>query len=619
MSSSNFLLQLQEKSSNRREELLLRLRSNPQGFEWCQQHSQLADDIWRDIHREMVKKFPECSPIAIVATGGYGRQELSPGSDIDVSLVPLKEEKGLEEALRWVFRAADQVIRSGLGLRLSYTYRLPADIPGLDPVTISNLLDLRLIAGSPEPSRRLEEVLVENLPDAEFILQKLEERQRDMANSNETPFVVEPNLKLGAGGLRCFHTSNWIGIALGERNRHMNPQVDKILTARNLLHLVSSRQQDVLNRARREEIAEILGTEPNDFGSQLADSLSANHSDYLAGLRRIHENRFDIGKIAKSVRGELRIDNGSPADQAGIAVDIATRLGLIIPENISAITEESSPEALTALTCEETIRNLHKSGVLNRLIPPLAACTSLMPGDASHKYTVYEHTLQAVRLWDRIDTHPSLGEIRYQIKESDCMMLAILLHDVGKAVTGRPHSESGEEIAAHLCRTWKLDFGRADLVTWLVKEHLTMSKFIRMRDVMHPDTANEFASIVQDEQRLAMLTILTYCDVNAVNSELWTPMQEQFLLELYSRTLSIVKSSSIEIHDESFVKRRMLRHLKNSEFPESELAKFLDSLPTHYLLSTDSDSAAIHFEYAKQAHSGQITVSFDDQPQLGNY
>lgn len=616
MNASDQIVKLQLDSATKRDSHLQNLVSSPRGFDWCREHSNLADNIWRELHLIMRQLHPDCPPIAIIATGGYGRQELAPYSDIDVSIIPLTEGKGLEDALRWIFRAADQVIRTGLGCRLSYTYRLPADVPGLDPVTLSNLLDLRLVTGSPEPSRILEQVLLQTLPDAEFILHKIDERKRDMLATNETPLVVEPNLKYGAGGLRCFHTYNWIGIALGERYEGYSPEMDKLLLARNLLHLVSGRQNDVLSRTRLKEISEILNTEPELLGSELAECLLKNHNFYNFGLRRIHENRFDIGRTARSVRGELRIDHNSPADQAAIAVDIATRLGLIIPEENADVTEESSPTALHALSGEKTIRNLLKSGVLNRLIPPLANCVTLMPADESHKYTVYEHTLVAIQLWEQVHKQPDLAEIHFQIKDSECMVLALLLHDVGKSIQGRPHSESGAEIAEQICRTWKLDSGRASLIVWLVKEHLTMSKFIRMRDIMHPETASEFAAIVQDEQRLAMLTILTYCDVNAVNPEIWTPMQQQLLIELFRKTLHILQSNSNESQDEQVVRRKILRNLQRTHLSDKELEPFLDSLPAHYLLSTDSETTALHFEYVQQAKTGEIVVAFQDYPKL---
>lgn len=613
----DFLSTLEAEVALRRLSLLEHLRAQPSGAAWCRLHTSLADSVWRSLYAEMVSRFPECPPVAILATGGYGRQEMSPHSDIDVSLVPLAEGPILDSAVRWVFKAADQIVRSSLGLRLAYVYRLPADVPGLDPVTLSNLLDMRLVAGSPEPSRRLEEALWIDLPSAEFVLHKIEERHRDMATTHTTPLVVEPNLKLGAGGLRCFHSLNWIGQAIGERAKPTTQDVDYLLQIRNLLHLVSDRQNDNLTRLRRQEISEVLGIDSRELGSQVAESMVSNHDEYLLGLRRIHESRFFIGSVGRAVRGELRIEPGCPADQAAVAVDIATRLGLIVPENEAAVTDPTSPLALTALTGEATIRNLARSGVMRKLIPELAACQTLMPSDESHRYTVYEHTLVAIRYLEKLDTNTALGQINLQIASPECLVLAILLHDVGKADSQRHHSESGAEMARKICDLWRMDQNRADLVVWLVREHLLMSKFIRMRDVMQPDTAKEFAEIVGSEQKLHMLTVLTYVDVNAVAPDLWTPVQEQFLLELYARTLSILRSQSDSPIDESSVRRQILRKLKKSDIPQEKMEVFLNSLPAHYVLSTDSETAAVHFGFMQQAISGQTVVSFHHQHALG--
>ena len=616
--NGDILGDLQRSVQKDRNLLLEELIQDPSGTVWCRKHTNLADQVWRLLLREMHRLYPDCPPVSVAATGGYGRQELSPHSDIDITLVPAAEDGNLDQAIKWLFKAADQVIRNALGLRLAYVYRTASEIPGLDPVSLSNLLDLRLVAGSPEPTRKLEETLWHEFPSGPFILAKLEERQRDFESTHTSPMVVEPNIKSGAGGLRCFHTANWIGQAFGERPIPPDHNVEHILLVRNLLHFVAERQQDHLNRNRREQVADLLGQDPYDFGASLSVSLHANHEHYLESIQRIHEARFSITQGAKAVRGELRLEAGCTTTDAAIAVDTATRLNLIIPNETPAVTHENDPTVLSAFHGgEESIRNLSRSGVLAALLPEFEACKTLMPRDASHRFTVYEHTLVALRNYESIEPNSPIGEISSRIKDVELLVLAILLHDAGKNIPDRDHSESGAEIAKNVCQRWGLDKKRSRMVVWLIKEHLTMSKFMRMRDVMHPDTAQEFAAEIKDDQLLHMLTILTYVDVKAVNYEIWTPVQEQLLIELHARTWAILRSKDPTTPHEDVVRKQLVRRQHHSEVSDEDFAEFLDSLPAHYVLSTDSKTALDHYILAQHAKEGDVEITFKDDNRLG--
>lgn len=619
MTPENGLLSgLQAETQAKRLALLQSLENKPTGFEWCRRHAQVADELWRILWQEMVRLHPDCPPVSILATGGYGRQELSPASDIDVTLVPLYENSRLDAAVKWLFKAADQVVRDGLGLRMAYVYRMPTEVAGLDPVSLTNLLDMREVAGSPEPARNLEEALWAEFPAAQFVLDKIDERNRDEESTHSTPLVVEPNIKHGAGGLRSFHTANWIGQAVGQRSRPVTPQVDELLLVRNLLHHVSGRQNDVLTRQRREEVARLLRLHPLELGSRIAEVMDSIHEEYQEGLGRIRESRFSITSGARAVRGELRIDPGCSVTQAALAVDIATRLGLEIPPDHAPLDPVADPLIIASLTGgEPTVRNLDRSGVLQVMLPEFAHCKTLMPTDAAHVYTVYEHTLRAIRTLFEIPVESPFDPILKALKEPELLTLALLLHDTGKADPTRPHSEIGHETALDVCQRWGLDAQRTDTVAWLVLQHLTMSKFVRMRDVMHPDTVQEFATLVQDEQKLHLLTLLTYCDVSSVDSNLWTPVQQELLLTLHHRTLAVLQSHESLAADEDLVIQRMVKKRKDPKIPDEAYAAFLNSLPAHYVLSTDNATAQAHYELAENARQGEFQVLFRDDFRLG--
>ncbi len=599
-----------------RSALLGELRESPSGSAWARRHAGLADLAWGEIVAECLAKFPSAQGLSVVATGSYGRSELCPHSDLDVSLLPGTEGEQTAEAVKWMYHRATAVFTE-IGLRLAYTYRLPSDVDGLDMLSRTSLLDARFVAGDEGAYSVLVQASAEGFPTAEFVGSKLEERRRELAKHNATPLVVEPNLKLGAGGLKDHTLLAWLVAAIGGDAPRMDEAYETILMSRNLLHLAAGHQIDTLNRNRREEIAAVLGYQPREFGSILAGSLDANHGKYCQALSLVRTGTFPVAPGCRSVGGVLQVDAGTSAPHVAAAISIGTKLGLELPGRETEVTPDPTPRSIPALAAGEAVlRNLSACGVLDVLMPELAACRTLMPSDASHTYTVYEHTLQAVRTIDELCPNSPLGVIREGIGDWQAVTVALLLHDVGKSVEGRPHSESGEEMAGTACKRFGFNASRTEFVKWLVRNHLEMSKVIRLRDVMNAETAVEFARFIGDEARLDALTLLTWADVNAVSPLAWSPVQETFLLELHARTSQVLRQSSGDV-DEEAVRRRLRRGLRDSLASAEEIEGFVDSMPPHYVLSTPPETARIHFGAHSKALEGETVVLFDDFADLG--
>lgn len=589
------------------------LLAHPSGRAWCRRHAAMADRALQDLHRELVEHFPRTPALSLVATGGYGRNELSPGSDVDLTIVPLDEaEPELDAAVRWLFRRIHETFETDLGLAVGYAYRLVSDVPGLDAVTRTALMDARLVAGPPEPFERLMEELWVAPPVGDFLLAKLQEREQEMARHNDTPLAVEPELKLGAGGLRCHCAANWIRRAIGKRPLASTSAYEHILMMRNLLHATAGKRVDFFSRPRQEQLSDLLQLDMFEMCGKLAEALEANHEDFTRAVQDIHRSRFSIAAGARAERGTLRIANDTPACQAALAVSMAVRLGMPVGNRRVRCSEVTNgPLAMAAVARgEPTLRALDRCGALEALLPELMRCRYLLPSDPSHSYTVFEHTLRAVRNLDQ--PAPYLEPLMAQIAQPSILYLATLLHDCGKAVRGAPHSQTGADLAAKLCQRWNLPSQTGETVEWLVREHLTMARFIQMRDVAHPKTAHEFAQRVQDVDRLRMLTVLTWADTDSVGPGTWSPVHEACLIELYEKTLAVLESSRpgdlASAEDTAAVRRHLLRSADAGAVPEDVLNAFLDSLPAHYLLTTAPDVVQTHFHLAQAALSGEASI-----------
>lgn len=609
-----------ESVADDRVKLIERLRVRPEGLDWCVEHTRLIDRLISAVYDSVASTYHDLPPLAVIATGGYGRSELAPFSDADLTVVPLDEaHPKIELAVRDLFRDL-HVAFATVRLNVGYAYRLVNDAPGLDAKTRTGLIDSRLVAGSDEPYQALMRLFRDTFPVGQFLISKIKERESFFRKTNDTPLVVEPDLKEGAGGLRSFHCANWFRIATDERPGRPTKAYDEMMRMRNLLHVVSGKCQDHLTRQRQAEIADLVGCDVYQMLSSLAAAGLELHADYQHAFERLSESRYPISAGVIALHGEARIAGTATVSEAAAGIAIATQLKL----HVSDIPAGTSPgidgaEATFAMaTGERTIRNLDRSGVLKTLLPELDACKTLMPNDTAHMFTVFEHTLRVVRNLDSLgEGNGFLSEVFGEVGDREILYLAALLHDVGKAERSLPHSEAGEKMVYDVGKRWNLARATTDETAWLVREHLTMAKFVRMRDVMQPQTALDLAEIVKTSERLNMLTVLTWADISAVSGDAWSPVQESLLRELYVRTLSALEGEHQAAPDPALYRRRLLKELRSESIPENEVQAFLESLPAHYLVSTPPDLVRLHVRYERQAREGQPTIELDHQPEIG--
>lgn len=266
---------------------------------------------------------------------------------------------------------------------------------------------------------------------------------------------------------------------------------------------------------------------------------------------------------------------------------------------------------------EPTLRNLDRSGVLGNLLPELEACRHLVRDDGVHEYSVYEHTFRVVRAIDGMESGTFLGDVKDSIPDRAPLYLAALLHDVGKRIDVPRHAEIGEQMARKVAERLQLEASLAESVAWLVRNHLVMARFLRLRDLNDAATYEEFAALVKDPVHLALLTVLTAADIQAVSANTYTPAQDSFLRVLYEGTLEVLSASGGGVQwqrDTAEDRRLLLRQLtRRTEDPEA-IRAFVNSLPAYYIGTTKAEVVRLHFEYVRRAESGQVTI--DITPRL---
>ena len=220
--------------------------------------------------------FPE--GLCLVATGGFGRGELFPHSDVDVLLL-LPDAARVEDDP--VLKAKVENFISNCwdsGLEIGASVRTVADCmeeAAKDITVQTSLLDCRLLAGPASHFARLQSALAAVLdPKAFFVAKTLEMRQRHNKFDN-TPYSLEPNCKESPGGLRDLQVILWVASAAGlgktwddlaksglatafeVRQIKANEAMLSLIRAR--LHLVSGRREDRLVFDLQTAVAESFG------------------------------------------------------------------------------------------------------------------------------------------------------------------------------------------------------------------------------------------------------------------------------------------------------------------------------------------------------------------------
>ncbi len=281
----------------------------PQGLRVCRALSEATDlAIQRLFQLALPEEGPERDAtrplISVVATGGYGRRELCPQSDSDVTFIVAEEEDAtLDATVRRMFLSLMEVFGQRLGLKVGYAYRTRSDAAQLDHQSQTALLDMRVLAGSHGLADSFRQEFFRHIWPAAFVRQKVAERRMLWEKHGGTIYRIEPEVREGPGGLRDLHLTEWLAAVsfpstrgdvwrqlqrLGAVSHKDTVQVtaarDFLLTVRSFMHWSTGRPADGLIRERQEDLAVALGYQDDDHASRVERFMEA----YYAHAENIH-------------------------------------------------------------------------------------------------------------------------------------------------------------------------------------------------------------------------------------------------------------------------------------------------------------------------------------------
>jgi [protein-PII] uridylyltransferase len=424
-----------------------------------------------------------------------------------------------------------------------------------------------------------------------------------------------------------------------------------LLRLRTDLHYATGRATDILHMNLQEQIAERLNYSPRN-GQLRSETLMREYYEHTRNIFRVTERiteQFVSGYVTSRTRSLfsflplMRPDKvpigdfffvrnnqlyperrdlfrKDPEQMMGAfqltqerALDLSPELADLLSRSLGQVTRtyqyaRGPREIFKAILSRKgevgrILRMMHQVDFLGRYIPEFGQLTCLVQHEFLHRYTADEHTLVCIDKLDALATtdDPKLIAYRRIFEELDdpfVLYLTLLLHDSGKAVGARRHSEASALFAQRVATRLQLSSEQRKSLILLVDHHLTLSMIAQQRNLDDPATVAELASVVKNQINLNALMLLTLADGQGTSAEAWSDWKESLVWQLFhdtSRYLADRKS----YYEQTRIERESLQiAVAENLSPDyaDEIDAHFDFMPDNYFRGSDVPEIVEHLK-----------------------
>ncbi len=612
------------------------------------EHSRLIDRTLRGLWRA----HRPSEDMALVATGGYGRSELFPCSDVDVLVLLSGEPTGevRERLERLVGMFWD------IGLEIGHSVRSVdacVELAQSDITIETSLLEARLLAGNGGLFRRLARAIDRIVDPGEFLKAKKLEQEQRHAKHRDTPFALEPNLKEAPGGLRDLQVIRWIAQACGIGSRWRNlagrgllQRGEALRLARHeaalhdlriRLHYLAGRREDRLAFDYQDALARQCGyaVRPSRRASEqlmqdyyrhakaitqlntiLLQNLQARFAPEPAAAPRVLNERFQARGTLLEARREDLFEREPHAilesfllmqqhgDLRGMSAATLRALWRARRRLDARLRRDPLARLLFVQILQQRrgivheFRRMNQYDVLGGYMPEFGRIVGQMQHDLYHAYTVDQHILMVLRNLRRFSMpefaheFPLCSQLMTGFERHWLLYVAALFHDIAKG-RGGDHSTLGTTDARRFCRRHGLSKDDTDLVAFLVEHHLNMSSVAQKQDLDDPEVTRAFAATVGSERRLIALYLLTVADIRGTSPRVWNAWKAKLLEDLFRIARSILAGEAPALDTAEAEKQaEAARLLRLYALSDAVKERFWAELDTAYLLRHDAQEIA---------------------------
>lgn len=639
----------------------------PLGSAWCRSWTERIDDV-------LSSCLGEASGVAVVGLGSYARRELAPASDVDVLLLhdgwATAELEGLVRAICYPLWDAGLSVGHAV-----HTPRAAVKAAAERVESSTSLVERRLVAGDvglvddlvarwSRWLRRHGGKLLASVADADASRH---------AQAGDRPGMLEPDLKRGAGGLRDLQSLRWASACLLGADgldalvgaRYLGASdlpalaeaAEVLLAARCALHLQQGASlppgsgADTLRLDLQDGVATRLDWGDGDALLR-AVGLASRRIAYLhgrawprvladarGGRRRVRPQPREVDDGLEIVDGlveaapgrRLAEDPTLAVRAVAAAASEGTHLGRATAESLAAQIAELGALPWDAATRGALLRVLRRGreavpaltdagelGVLSALLPEWAPLRGAPQRNPLHRYDVDTHLVETVAELGAIvdgaldERH---GAIFERLDEPEVLLLAALLHDVGKVGAG-DHAVAGAASA----REWVLRMGfgarRADRVARLVRLHLLLPDVAVSRDLDDADEITAVAERVGDAETLDGLYLLALADGRATGPAAASAWREGLLGELHARVRQRL-TSEVDADLAVAPPAAVVADAERLHGGHGAVAAALEGMPRRYLLTASAEQVAEHARLDDERPVGEARAALRPGPVPG--
>ena len=586
------------------------------------------------IENSIKRKFKDLNlheNFVIYANGGFGRKEMFPTSDVDISIVEIKKNKNFDNLEKFISYLWDQ------GFKVGHSVRKVKDIKNISKSDIkefTSYLTRRPIISNKDIDKEITMTLCKLWTKNNFYNEKYIEQQKRHNQFFSTAFNLEPDLKESPGTMRDFQTALWIlqhcfGLDSQpaiKKSKLLDGQYKNTVIAYNFIKFLRFHANILTDRNRLSfesqiEISKNINSISEKDTKSTVEKMMRKYyemAEYISYFnstvfekynetypKNLFKNANPIYKHKSKIGINENIDIKTNKDlifKLFIEIGKSKKINLIDTEtkallrnNLNLIDQEFRKDKYFAEQFLDILKSKHnlssilktmKSlGILQRYIPEFGEVVGQMQFDLFHVYTVDEHTLKVVRNMNQMKLYEQEGfllehELINKIPKIEILYIAGLFHDLGKG-KGGDHSEIGAKTSFNFAKRLGMSSTDAKLISWLVKKHLIMSSISQKKDISDPLTINDFAKEVEQNEKLNYLYLLTVNDIRATNPALWNGWKHQLLRDLYTLTRSKINKNPIKASSDIALDRKnsVLSELNKDEksFVKNYFSKFSDS------------------------------------------
>ena len=538
---------------------------------------------------------------AIYANGGFGRKEMFPSSDVDLSIVELNKIQDYGNLEKFISFMWDR------GYKVGHSVRSINDIKKIskkDLKEFTSYLTRRAIISNQNIDNKITKALNGLWTRNNFYNQKFIEQQRRHSEFHSSAYNLEPDLKESPGTLRDFQSALWIlqhcyGLDSQDainKSCVIDGEFKKTIEAYNFIKSLRfatniATQKNRLNFEAQIEVSKYAKLNKKNSKASV-EKMMKNYYENASILSYFNEIIFEkynekkVNIFSKKISGiyknknKIGIRNIDIKKNKDLIFQIFIEIGKnkninlidtptksLIKKHINLIDEKFRKQKIYSKQFLEILRSkynlssilktMKNLGVLQAYITEFANVVGQMQFDLFHIYTVDEHTFKVVRNMRQMKLFKQKGfELEYElinkIPKIEILYLAGIFHDLGKG-KGGDHSDIGAKTSYDFAIRIGMSETDAGLISWLVKKHLIMSSISQKKDIGEEETIIEFAKQVEQSEKLDYLYLLTINDIRATNPALWNGWKHQLLKDLYILTRSkinkepLIASSSIAL------------------------------------------------------------------------